>query len=122
MMARLFAFSAGSDVRSEGREHLMDLKNPVVLMFSHASNLDGFLVNSMSPVGFTFAAKKSIFMIPFLGWAARWGFGYVAIDRSNRKRALASLKELATSVNEHGNSVALSPEGTRSKDGLVCNL
>jgi 1-acyl-sn-glycerol-3-phosphate acyltransferase len=31
-----------------------------------------------------FAAKKSLFLIPCLGWAARWGFDFVAIDRGNR--------------------------------------
>ncbi|GLE00458.1 hypothetical protein PINS_up009215 [Pythium insidiosum] len=118
-MARLICLSAGSDASAEGRENLLNLKDSVVCMFSHASNLDGFIVNAMSPVAFKYAGKKSIFMIPFLGWASRWGFGYVAIDRSNRKRGIKSLKELATSVNEHGNSVSISPEGTRSKDGLL---
>lgn len=76
---------------------------------SHASNLDGFIVNAASPTAFKvlescllcvlagemwwltlvvattqFAAKKSLFLIPFLGWTARWGFEFVAIDRGNR--------------------------------------
>ncbi|KAJ0409820.1 hypothetical protein P43SY_005714 [Pythium insidiosum] len=118
-MARLICLAAGSDASAEGRENLLNLKDSVVCMFSHASNLDGFIVNGMSPVAFKYAGKKSLFLIPFLGWASRWGFGYVAIDRSNRQRGIKSLKELATSVNEHGNSVSISPEGTRSKDGLL---
>ncbi|GMF44836.1 unnamed protein product [Phytophthora fragariaefolia] len=51
---------------------------------SHSSNLDGFIVNGSSPVAFKFAAKKSIFLVPFLGWVSRWGFDFVAIDRSHR--------------------------------------
>lgn len=39
--------------------------------------------------------------------------------RLNSKMALKSLAELATAVNEEGASVCISPEGTRSKDGLV---
>ncbi|KAI9906479.1 hypothetical protein PsorP6_016359 [Peronosclerospora sorghi] len=35
--------------------------------------------------------------------------------------AVKSLKELAVSVNEHGKSVCISPEGMRSKDGMVSN-
>ncbi|KAI9922500.1 hypothetical protein PsorP6_002474 [Peronosclerospora sorghi] len=38
-----------------------------------------------------------------------------------RSSAVKSLKELAVSVNEHGKSVCISPEGMRSKDGLVSN-
>lgn len=118
-MATLVSISGGSDIRAEGREHLTNLKDSVVCMFSHASNLDGFIVNSMSPVAFKYAAKKSLFMVPILGWASRWCLGFVPIDRSNRKAAQKSLKDLAQSVNVEGNSVSLSPEGTRSKDGLL---
>jgi 1-acyl-sn-glycerol-3-phosphate acyltransferase len=66
-----------------------------------------------------YAAKKSLFLIPFMGWLSRWGFGFVPIDRGNRKSALKSLEILAHSINDEGNSVSLSPEGTRSKDGLL---
>uniref|UniRef100_K3WMJ8 Phospholipid/glycerol acyltransferase domain-containing protein n=1 Tax=Globisporangium ultimum (strain ATCC 200006 / CBS 805.95 / DAOM BR144) TaxID=431595 RepID=K3WMJ8_GLOUD len=118
-MAYLICLAAGTETTVEGRENLLDLKDSVVCMFSHASNLDGFIVNETSPTAFKFAAKKSLFMLPFLGWVARWGFGFVAIDRGNRTAALSSLKELAVSVNEEGNSVCISPEGTRSKDGLL---
>ncbi|TMW62638.1 hypothetical protein Poli38472_005256 [Pythium oligandrum] len=118
-MASLFCLSAGSDFVTEGREHVLALKDSAVFMFSHASNLDGFVVNAASPVALKFGAKKSLFMIPLLGWGARWCLDYVAIDRSNRKSALASLKELSQAVNERGYSISISPEGTRSKDGLL---
>ncbi|KAF1331118.1 1-acyl-sn-glycerol-3-phosphate acyltransferase, partial [Globisporangium splendens] len=95
VMAYLICLAAGTETTVEGRENLLNLKDSV------------------------FAAKKSLFMLPFLGWVARWGFGFVAIDRGNRTAALSSLKELAVSVNEEGNSVCISPEGTRSKDGLL---
>ncbi|KAG6574532.1 1-acyl-sn-glycerol-3-phosphate acyltransferase [Phytophthora cinnamomi] len=117
--AAMVCVTACTDMKVEGVENLLNLKDSVVCMFSHSSNLDGFIVNGSSPVAFKFAAKKSIFLVPFLGWSARWGFDFVAIDRSHRSSALKSLKELAVSVNEHGNSVCISPEGTRSKDGLL---
>ncbi|CEG38761.1 1-acyl-sn-glycerol-3-phosphate acyltransferase [Plasmopara halstedii] len=117
--AAMVCVTACTQVKAEGVENLINLKDSVVCMFSHSSNLDGFIVNGSSPVAFKFAAKKSIFLVPFLGWSSRWGFDFVAIDRSNRKSALKSLKELAVSVNERGNSVCISPEGTRSKDGLL---
>ncbi|CAH0481803.1 unnamed protein product [Peronospora belbahrii] len=117
--AAMVCVTACTDVKVEGREHLFNLKDSVVCMFSHSSNLDGFIVNGSSPIAFKFAAKKSLFLIPFLGWSSRWGFDFVAIDRSRRSSALKSLKELAVSVNERGNSVCISPEGTRSRDGLL---
>ncbi|KAL3667031.1 hypothetical protein V7S43_007974 [Phytophthora oleae] len=117
--AAMVCVTACTDMKAEGVENLLDLKDSVVCMFSHSSNLDGFIVNGSSPVAFKFAAKKSIFLVPFLGWTSRWAFDFVAIDRSHRKSALKSLKELAVSVNERGNSVCISPEGTRSKDGLL---
>ncbi|KAI9922611.1 hypothetical protein PsorP6_000400 [Peronosclerospora sorghi] len=43
------------------------------------------------------------------------------LPSSPRSSAVKSLKELAVFVNEHGKSVCISPEGTRSKDGLVSN-
>ncbi|DBA03137.1 TPA: hypothetical protein N0F65_003857 [Lagenidium giganteum] len=118
-VAKLICMVAGAESYVEGRENLENLKDSVICMFSHASNLDGFIVNSSSPVSFKFAAKKSLFMVPFMGWASRWGFGFVAIDRSNRKRALQSLKEMAEAVDKYGRSLAISPEGTRSKDGQL---
>jgi 1-acyl-sn-glycerol-3-phosphate acyltransferase len=118
-MAIVITWSAGSTITVEGRENLLNLKDSVVAMFSHASNLDGFLMNAVSPIAFRYAGKKSLFLIPFLGWTSRWGFGYVAIDRRNRKNALKSLKDLASIVNEQGCSIAISPEGTRSTDGLL---
>ncbi|CAI5743037.1 unnamed protein product [Hyaloperonospora brassicae] len=117
--AAMVCVTACTDVQVEGVDNLRDLRDSVVCMFSHSSNLDGFIVNGSSPVAFKFAAKKSLFLVPFLGWSARWGFDFVAIDRSHRSSALKSLKELAVSVNDHGNSVCISPEGTRSKDGLL---
>ncbi|RMX62875.1 hypothetical protein DD238_007197 [Peronospora effusa] len=117
--AAMVCVTACTDVKAEGVDNLLNLKDSVVCMFSHSSNLDGFIVNGSSPTAFKFAVKKSLFLIPFLGWSSRWGFDFVAIDRSHRKSALKSLKELAVSVNERGNSVCISPEGTRSKDGLL---
>lgn len=117
--AAMVCVTACTEVKVEGVEHLLNLKDSVVCMFTHSSNLDGFMVNASSPVPFKFAAKKSLFLVPFLGWSSRWGFDFVAIDRSHRKSALKSLRELAVSVNERGNSVCISLEGTRSKDGLL---
>ncbi|RLN91428.1 hypothetical protein BBJ28_00021228 [Nothophytophthora sp. Chile5] len=78
--ASLVCIAACTEMQIEGSDHLRNLQDSVVCMFSHSSNLDGFIVNGTSPVAF---------------------------------------KELAISVNERGNSVCISPEGTRSKDGLL---
>lgn len=78
-MASLICLAAGTDIRVEGQQHLLELKDSVVCMFrcdsawrclsdclsvrltalllllwvdSHASNLDGFIVNAASPTAF----------------------------------------------------------------------
>ena len=51
---------------------------------SHASNLDSLIIQAFSPITFKFIGKKSLFMIPIVGWVTRWGFGAIPIDRSNR--------------------------------------
>nr|CCA21508.1 conserved hypothetical protein [Albugo laibachii Nc14] len=118
-MATMMYLSSGVTTSVEGKDVLKHLESPVICMFSHSSNLDGILVNKASPVAFKFAAKKSLFMVPFMGWVARWFLQFVAIDRSNRKSAVQSLRALARLVHVEGNSICMSPEGTRSMSGLL---
>jgi 1-acyl-sn-glycerol-3-phosphate acyltransferase len=77
------------------------------------------MIQGTSPSTLKFIGKKSLFMIPIVGWVFRWGFGNIPIDRSNRERAKQSLKHLSRAVIECHRSVAISPEGTRSKSGQL---
>ncbi|OQR91061.1 hypothetical protein ACHHYP_05021 [Achlya hypogyna] len=110
----------GIHVMTEGTDNVRALNGAsTVMMFSHGSNLDGLMIQGSSPTVLKFIGKKSLFLIPIVGWVFRWGFGNIPIDRSNRERAKTSLKHLARAVVDYGRSVAISPEGTRSKSGLL---
>ncbi|OQS01809.1 hypothetical protein THRCLA_05742 [Thraustotheca clavata] len=125
--------AGGIHIITEGKENVRALNGKSTVMmfsyesdisadivsFSHASNLDGLMIQGSSPTVLKFIGKKSLFLIPIVGWVFRWGFGNIPIDRSNRERAKQSLKYLARAVTDYGRSVAISPEGTRSKTGLL---
>ncbi|OQS05429.1 hypothetical protein THRCLA_02445, partial [Thraustotheca clavata] len=112
--------AGGIQITTEGLENVRNLNGKsTVMMFSHGSNWDGLMIQGTSPVTLKFIGKKSMFLIPVAGWAFRWCFGNLPIDRSNRERAKKSLKYLARAVVDYNRSIAISPEGTRSKTGLL---
>mmetsp|Transcript_8700 Transcript_8700/g.14766 ORF Transcript_8700/g.14766 Transcript_8700/m.14766 type:complete len:429 (+) Transcript_8700:61-1347(+) len=94
----------------------------VLLTFSHASNLDGFMLSCSCPVRHYALAKKELFLVPFFSWISL-AFGGVPVDRNDRTRAIRALQrstEAATS-SEGGSGMCLviAPEGTRSKTGQL---
>ena len=90
-------------------------------LFTHASNLDPFVITAASPVSFRWVSKRSALLVPVIGWFS-WAVGTVAINRYDRDKAVQSLAQAAASVNERGRSVAVSPEGTRSKTGQLADF
>jgi 1-acyl-sn-glycerol-3-phosphate acyltransferase len=86
-------------------------------MANHQSNYDIPVLLGRLPVQFRWLAKAELFKIPIFGYSMR-GCGYISIDRSNRKRAFASLAEAAETIRT-GTSVMIFPEGTRSEDGKI---
>lgn len=112
----------GIELVVENDAHQVDHEQPMLGMFSHSSNLDAFIVKGYSDISFKFVGKKSLFMLPIIGWVTRWGFGAIPIDRRNRKNALRSLEHLATAVHQHKRSIAISPEGTRSWNGQLAEF
>ena len=93
---------------------------PVVFMANHESWLDIPALLSAVPVQVRFLAKKSLFKVPFLGWAIS-AMGFVPVDRENRREAVRSFEEAAARI-RHGRSVLLFPEETRSSDGNLLPL
>lgn len=73
-------------------EDEIPLSHPCSLVtFSHASNLDGFLLSSSCPVRHFALAKKELFMVPFFSWISL-AIGGVPVDRNDRERAIRSVK------------------------------
>jgi len=125
IVARLYCQAVlamiGLEVRVEGIEHVPAsvAEGGAVCMFSHASNLDPFIVNAVSPFASKWVGKKELFLVPIIGWMA-WALGFIPINRGNREKAIAALNESAAAcVKKWKRSVAISPEGTRSRIGQI---
>jgi 1-acyl-sn-glycerol-3-phosphate acyltransferase len=103
------------EVVTEGLEHAPP--GPAVYAANHASVIDILIVFGHLPVDFRIIYKKSLSLVPLVGWAIRLG-GHLPIDRSHPFRARRSLDAAARRI-RGGTSVVVFPEGTRSPDGSV---
>eukprot|EP00811_Abedinium_folium_P034528 NODE_7402_length_1582_cov_4.611684.p1 GENE.NODE_7402_length_1582_cov_4.611684~~NODE_7402_length_1582_cov_4.611684.p1 ORF type:complete len:457 (-),score=117.25 NODE_7402_length_1582_cov_4.611684:211-1428(-) len=91
--------------------------NAGIVVYNHASFSDPVAV-SLSCHWYrpSFLSKKTIMMVPFLGWSA-YMHGHVPINRGNREKAMATMNKAIGGRLRRGVSVAIAPEGTRSTDG-----
>jgi 1-acyl-sn-glycerol-3-phosphate acyltransferase len=90
---------------------------PVIFASNHESALDIWVLFRSLPRGFRFIAKQELFRIPIFGWYLALG-GHIPVDRTNRARAVASLRQAGATVRA-GTSLVVFPEGTRSRDGRI---
>jgi 1-acyl-sn-glycerol-3-phosphate acyltransferase len=112
--ARNWLRLTGVKVHVTGREHL-DPKQPYVFLANHRSYLDAAPLFAFTGRRVGVIAKKELLNAPILGF----GMGFVnviAIDRSNRERAVETLK-IATDRLRSGVSFMVCPEGTRAQPG-----
>jgi 1-acyl-sn-glycerol-3-phosphate acyltransferase len=112
--ARNWLRLSGARVRVQGLDQL-DPKQTYVFISNHRSYLDTatLFVHTGRRIGLL--AKKELLKVPILGV----GMGFVnvmAIDRSNRERALQTTEE-ATNRIRSGISFGVFAEGTRAKPG-----
>ncbi|MFH7319865.1 lysophospholipid acyltransferase family protein [Desulfurivibrio sp. D14AmB] len=113
---RLICRLVGVRVEIDGLERL-DRSRPYIFAANHQSQFDIFVVQGHLGFDFRWLAKKELFAIPVFGAAMRRA-GYIPVDRSHGRRALASLNEAAERI-AAGTSVIIFPEGTRSPDGRL---
>lgn len=109
---------AGAPLTVEGLEHLADGER-YVIMSNHESSLDIVtLLTALPPsVELRFLAKKSLFKIPFLGWAMK-AAGFVPVDREDRSTAAAMLSQTLDEIAK-GGSPLIFPEETWTLDGRL---
>jgi 1-acyl-sn-glycerol-3-phosphate acyltransferase len=98
-------------VHLRGLDRLVDLDR-AILMANHDSYLDPPLVIGHGPEPIRFVAKSSLFWIPVFGLAIHL-MGMIPVNRSNRKKSIASLAKAAAQIRS-GKIVLVFPEGTRS--------
>ena len=109
---------AGVPVTVEGSEHIVHGER-YVIMANHESALDIPVLLAALPTSLEvrFLAKKSLFSIPFLGWAMR-SAGFVPVDREDRSSAAAMLEQTLGEV-RRGASPRIFPEETWTLDGRL---
>ncbi|MGL5948210.1 MAG: 1-acylglycerol-3-phosphate O-acyltransferase [Aeromonas sp.] len=87
---------------------------PAVYICNHQSNFDIFTVIGAVRPGVVAVGKKSLKWIPLFGQLF-WLSGNVLIDRSNRSRARGTINQVVDKIKQHGTSIWMFPEGTRSQ-------
>lgn len=85
-----------------------------VFFYNHTSNFDPMIVAATCGHMPKFVYKKQLSYVPLLGWAL-FLYRHIAIDRNNRESAIASITKAAQKVVSKGQSIAIAPEGTRSR-------
>jgi 1-acyl-sn-glycerol-3-phosphate acyltransferase len=90
--------------------------SPQVLVCNHNSFYDVLAIAAVLPNPFSFVGKKELDSVPFFGQAWK-AAGHISIDRSDRQRAVASLRQAGEKLKRERGTVILFPEGTRSRDG-----
>lgn len=108
----------GVPLEVEGMENLGEGQR-FVIMANHESSLDIVtLLTAMPPsVELRFLAKKSLFALPFLGWAMK-AAGFIPVDREDRSTAAATLSQTLHEVAKGGSPLVF-PEETWTTDGRL---
>ena len=104
------------DITVRGREN-MHPHATYLVMSNHQSHYDVPVLFYVLGANLRMITKVELFKIPIFGEAIRQA-GFIAIDRSNRARAIESLRVAKETLAE-GVHVWIAPEGTRSKTGQL---
>ena len=103
----------------EGEEYI-DKKKPYVMVINHNSACDIFTAYKI-PLNFRWVSKREVFWVPFMGPLLSI-HGDIPIERGNPKKAMTKVSRLGKLWLSRGATVAIFPEGTRSKDGEIHNF
>jgi len=113
---RLVAWSIFARIHVHGTENVRP-DQAYVYMANHASLIDTPALFAYLPYPFRIMAKKELFWMPFMGWHL-WTAGHFPIDRRNGRKTARSLRRVIEGV-RGGASLAVFPEGTRTRDGRL---
>lgn len=102
--------------RVVGREHA-DPHKSYVIVLNHNTVIDIPTLYYL-PLNFRWVSKREVFRVPFFGQFLVL-HGDICIDRGRAAEALEQMVGEGRKWLERGASVAVFPEGTRSKDGEI---
>ena len=100
----------------DGVENIDKTKSYVMVM-NHNSGFDIFAAYKI-PLNFRWVSKREVFRVPFMGPLLTI-HGDIPIERGNPTEAMAKVLSLGKLWLNRGASVAIFPEGTRSKTGEI---
>lgn len=115
--ARVALWASGCRAVGHGTENLVP-GQPFILAANHVSWFDIFAISVLLRVDFHFVAKKELERVPVFGLAWR-AAGHISIDRSDREKAVESLRKAGTQMREQQSVVVIFAEGTRSRTGRL---
>ena len=102
--------------RVEGRE-LIDRRKQYVIVINHNTVIDIPTLYYL-PLNFRWVSKREVFRVPFFGQYLVL-HGDICIDRGRAAEALEQMVRKGKMWIGRGASIAIFPEGTRSKDGEI---
>lgn len=88
-----------------------------VMILNHNSGCDIFAAYKI-PLNFRWVSKREVFRVPFMGPLLTI-HGDIPIERGNAAKAMAKVLRLGKLWLSRGATVAIFPEGTRSKTGQI---
>lgn len=90
------------------------------MVLNHNSMADIITIYNL-PLVFKWVSKKEVYRIPIVG-RLLYAHGDIVINRASAKEAMQLVHERGKEWLAKGASVAIFPEGTRSKDGEIHNF
>jgi len=114
--SRIFCVLTFSPVKVVGREKL-DKKQSYIFVANHQGAYDIFLIYGYLGVPIKWVMKQSLRKLPFIGLACQVS-GFIFVDNSSPKAAAKTVQEAEKKL-KNGASIAIFPEGSRSKTGKL---
>ncbi len=114
--SRLTCYLALCPVHVRGRRHIERGKS-YVFVANHQGAFDIFMIYGFLGVPIKWVMKAGLEKIPFVGAACR-AAGFIFVDNSSSKAAARSVREAERAL-KSGASIAIFPEGSRTKTGRL---
>ena len=111
-------YLSGSIVK-KSNFNLIPHNEPYLIIYNHLSNFDPmFIMDFLHKDRIICVTKPQNIEIPIAGPFIHKA-GYIAIDRENAKEGTKAILKAVDFVNKGYGSIAIAPEGSRSKTGLL---